>query len=184
MELNFCMQFSSTGQNMKFSFYYKITQIIHLKNTSSLWVHWHRKSRCNENCWRSLWVHWQIIHLHTCLDQSKLQLHDGLTEKALAGNDCVNCCTWSVSWSPARSTCLNPSHPNLICTLTPYTSWMDPDPMTPPTVVAKRKLNSGPPKVIGKSHSLGRVTSNLPSGLRVYDCTPLGRRPRGRLFFF
>ena len=78
----------------------------------------------------------------------------------------VNCWTWSVSWSPARSTCLNPSHPNLICTLTPYTSWMDPDRMTPPTVVTKRYLNSWPPKVMGKSHSLGRVTSNLPSGLR------------------
>lgn len=111
------------------------------------------------------------------------QLQDGLTAKALVGNFCVNCCTWSVSWSPARSTCLNPSHPNLICTLTPYTSWMDPAWMTPPTVLAKRNLKSWPPKVTGKSHSPGRVTSNLPSGLRLYDCTPFGRRPRGKLFF-
>ena len=33
MQLNFYMQFSSTGQDIKFTFYCKITQITHLRNT-------------------------------------------------------------------------------------------------------------------------------------------------------
>ena len=129
------MQFSSTGQDIKFSFYYKITQITPVNNMQVYCEYmdienWGAMKR-TPHVLRSIkasaarWAHWK-----------------GADRKWLTGNDCVNCCTWSVSRSPARSTCLNPSHPNLICTLTPYTSWMDPDRMTPPTVVAKRYLNS------------------------------------------
>ena len=59
----------------------------------------------------------------------------------------------------------------------------DPACMTPPKVLANCRLNLWPPRLTGNLHSRERVTSNLPSGLRMYDRTPLGRRPRGKLFF-
>lgn len=130
-------------------------------------------------------THARNITYVPALDGSEPQLHDGLTAKALTGNDCLNCCTWRVSWSPARSTCLNPSHPDLICTLTPYTSRMDPrlDDATDFGCETKLELltTEGDGEIAFARE--GHWTSIVPSGLRMYDCTPFGRRPRGKLFF-
>lgn len=124
-----------------------------------------------------------LASVHKLLRKSETdQVQRGLCVKALTGKDYEDFSSWILIWLPARRTWLIPSHANSTCRRTPFTLLMDPDLMTPLTLLAYRNLNCLPPTMTKKLHSLPRVTDKAPPGPSLYDCTPSSNRPCGKLF--